>query len=114
VNGTLSKTKKLLTISGLSASNKIYDASNDATISNYGTLNGILFSDVVSLDTGSLGADPANFNNKNVGSGKTVTLSLNNGNLTGAAAGNYRINNGTYDCRYYRQAHYDQWNKCES
>ena len=60
-------------------------------------MTGILFSDAVSLDTASLNADPnsANFDSKNVGSGKTVTLTLSNSNLIGAAATNYRINNKT-------------------
>ena len=59
-------------------------------------MTGILFSDAVSLDTASLNADPnsANFDSKNVGSGKTVT-NIGNSNLIGAAATNYRINNKT-------------------
>ena len=95
--GILRKNKKWLNITGLVALDKVYDATNDASISNYGTLTGILFSDAVSLDTASLNADPnsANFDSKNVGSGKTVTLTLSNSNLIGAAATNYRINNKT-------------------
>jgi hypothetical protein len=54
--GTLSKTRKPLSIVGLSADNKVYDGTRAATISNYGTLTGILFSDDVSLNTGSLGS----------------------------------------------------------
>jgi hypothetical protein len=95
--GTLRKNKKWLGITGLAALEKVYDATNNASISSYGTLTGILFSDAVSLDTAALNADPnsANFDNKNVGSGKTVTLSLNNDDLIGGAATNYRINNKT-------------------
>ena len=89
-NAPVTITRKALTLSGLSSSDKVYDASDDATISSYGTLSGILFSDDVSLNTGSLGADVANFSNEEVavdGSGneveKTVTLTLTNSDLTG-------------------------------
>ena len=98
VNGTLTVNKKALSISGLSASDKIYDGTDDAGISSYGALSGVLFSDDVSLNSGSLSADSANFSDKNValdGSGneivKTVTLSLTNSDLTGAKSGNYSI-----------------------
>ena len=101
-NAPVTITRKALTLIGLSSSDKVYDASDDATISSYGTLSGILFSDDVSLNTGSLGADVANFSNEEVavdGSGneleKTVTLTLTNSDLTGTAAGNYSITDHT-------------------
>ena len=98
VNGTLTVNRKALSISGLTASDKIYDGTDDASISSYGSLSGVLFSDDVSLNSGSLSADSANFSDKDValdGSGneivKTVTLSLTNSDLTGAKSGNYSI-----------------------
>ena len=101
-NAPVTITRKALTLSGLSSTDKVYDASDDATISSYGSLSGILFSDDVSLNTGSLGADVANFSNEDVavdGSGnevvKTVTLTLTNSDLTGTAAGNYSITDQT-------------------
>ena len=65
-NAPVTITRKALTISDLSSIDKVYDASDDATISSYGSLSGILFSDDVSLNTGSLGADVANFADKDV------------------------------------------------
>jgi hypothetical protein len=92
--GTLSKTRKPLSIVGLSADNKVYDGTRAATISNYGTLTGILFSNDVSLNIGSLGS-AATFGGKNEGTGKTVTLALDNDKLIGAKRGNYSISNKT-------------------
>ena len=98
--GVLEKTRKELSISGLAAENKTYDGTRAATISNYGTLNGILSFDGgttyddVFLNTGSLSSS-ATFGSKNAANGKTVTLSLANGNLSGAKAGNYSISNET-------------------
>ncbi|MDO8954133.1 MAG: YDG domain-containing protein, partial [Gammaproteobacteria bacterium] len=78
-----------LTISGIAASNKVYDASTAATLTNAGSLSGVLGSDTVSLDVSSV---TATFADKNVGTGKTVTAS--DYALTGADAGNYIINSG--------------------
>ena len=102
MNGTLTVNRKALSISGLTASNKIYDGTDDASISSYGSLSGVLFSDDVSLDSVGLGADSANFPDKDValdGSGneiaKTVTLTLTNSDLTGLKSGNYSITDQT-------------------
>ena len=68
-------------------------------LSNYGTLNGILSFDGgttyddVFLNTGSL-SNSATFGSKNAANGKSVTLSLANGNLSGAKA-EYSISNET-------------------
>ena len=101
-NAPVTITRKALTLSGLSGTDKVYDASDDATISSYGSLSGILFSDDVSLNTGSLGADAANFSNEDVavdGSGnevvKTITLTLTDNDLIGTTAGNYSITDQT-------------------
>ncbi|MBI5911850.1 MAG: hypothetical protein HY848_18125, partial [Betaproteobacteria bacterium] len=73
-----------LTLSGLSAQNKVYDATTVATITGTAAFSGVLGTDVVSLaiPTGS-------FDDKNVGNAKPVTVS--GLTLTGADAGNYRI-----------------------
>jgi hypothetical protein len=78
---------KILTITGLTADNKVYDGTTLATIDPSGAvLNGVVGSDNVTVDYS--GAS-ANFDNRNVGSGKTVTIiGLV---LTGADAGNYGL-----------------------
>src|SRR6266542_6096976 len=63
------------------ASNKIYDGNNSATVLTR-SLSGAFGGDTVSLTGGT-----ATFDNKNVGTGKTVTLT--GASLTGADAGNY-------------------------
>ncbi len=78
-------TPKTITISGLVAASKVYDASRAATVS--GTLAGIVEGDSVTLD-GATGL----FDTKNVGTGKTVTLS--GGTLAGADAANYQVGGG--------------------
>jgi filamentous hemagglutinin family protein len=59
-----------LTVSGLSATNKIYDGNAAVTITGTPSLGGVLYGDTITLDAS--GAAFA-FNNKNVGTGKTVT-----------------------------------------
>jgi autotransporter-associated beta strand protein len=87
---TANITAKVLTLSGLTADNKAYDGGTVATISSYGSLSGVVLGDIVTIN--SSGADP-DFNNKNVGTGKTVTVqSLA---LAGTDAGNYSIGNQT-------------------
>jgi len=83
---TANITAKSLSISDLTASNKVYDGTTTATISSYGTLSGAIAGDTVSLDT--TNADP-NFNNKNAGTGKTVTVASLA--LTGDDSENYSI-----------------------
>src|SRR5205085_8526787 len=73
---------KALTLSGVTASNKVYDGNIAASISG-GTLGGIVGSDTVSLSLGS-----ATFADKNVGTAKTVTATGTG--LSGADATNYR------------------------
>ncbi|MDI6751222.1 MAG: YDG domain-containing protein [Rhodocyclaceae bacterium] len=70
-------TRKALTVSGITADSKTYDGTTDATV-NYSDAN---FVGIISGDT--LNASGA-FADKNVGNGKTVTLSFG-----GADAGNY-------------------------
>ena len=69
---------------GVTAANKVYDGTTAATITSR-SLQGVIGNDDVSLVGGS-----ANFDNKNVGTGKTVTaIDLA---LAGAKAGNYSAN----------------------
>lgn len=69
-------TPAALTVTGAAATNRVYDATNNVTVS--GTLSGVLLSDIVNLSTSGTMADA------NAGSGKTVTF-----NISGADATNY-------------------------
>ena len=73
--------KKVLTISGVTASNKVYDGTNSATIdTSSATMNGLIGGDTVTLTAS------GNFADKNAGVGKTVSMS---GSIAGADAANY-------------------------
>ncbi len=74
-------TKASVTLTGITASNKTYDATTAATVSG-GTFSGKYAGDVLTVN--STGA----FSDKNVGTGKTITL-VNT--LGGADLGNYDI-----------------------
>lgn len=76
-----------LSITGVTVSNKAYDGTTVATLSG-GTLVGIATGDVVTLVAGT-GA----FADKNVGTGKTVTVS--GYTLSGANAANYTVSQPT-------------------
>lgn len=85
-------TPATLTIAGgFTAEDKIYDATRLAAVNLDGlTLHGILGADEVGLNlTGATGY----FSDKNVGLGKTVTLSATS-SLTGPHAGNYQLTGG--------------------
>jgi len=68
-NGFYQYTAPTLTITGLTANNKVYDATTAATIAGSAALNGVLNGDSVTLD--SSGASIA-FADKNVGTAKIV------------------------------------------
>ncbi|MDP2862433.1 MAG: YDG domain-containing protein, partial [Desulfobacterales bacterium] len=75
-------TAKALTLASLTANNKVYDGATTATISSYGALSGIVSGDTVTLNSGSASSA---FDNKNAGTGKTVTassLALDNTNYS--------------------------------
>ena len=80
---TANVTAKALTVSGITASNKTYDANTTATL-NTGSVT----------YTGKIGGDDFNgtytgaFSDKNVGTGKTVTITPS---YTGADVGNYSV-----------------------
>ena len=82
-NPTADITKLALTVTGLSTSNREYDGTAVAVIEG-GTLEGVIGGDAVEL-----GAITGAFDDKNVGTGKTVTVTV--GALTGADAGNYTV-----------------------
>ena len=85
VNGTMSVTDKtVLTISGVTAQDRVYDGTTTATISNYGSLNGVVDGDVVSLNTTGV---MAAFSSKVVGVDKVVNVS--GFTLEGADANKY-------------------------
>jgi len=77
-------TPATLTINGLTASNKVYDATTAASLSGTASVSA-LGTDQVALS----GAATGNFADKNVGNKKSVTIS--GLNLTGADAGNYTL-----------------------
>lgn len=85
VQQTFNITKKNLTITGLSASNKVYDNNVNATMSGTAALSGVVGSDVVSLDASNASFK---FANKNVGNAKAITI-------MGYALGGTHANNYT-------------------
>ena len=76
--------KKNITVSGITASNKTYDGNTTAKL----VTNNATFSGKLSGDTLTVSAT-GTFDNKNVGTGKTVTIS--GLTLGGASAGNYQL-----------------------
>jgi len=75
-----------LTVSGLTADNKVYDGNTNATLSGTAVLSGVILGgDDVTLG----GAPSASFANKNVGTGKPVTVS--GYSLSGLDIGNYAL-----------------------
>ncbi|HEV2692429.1 MAG TPA: YDG domain-containing protein [Verrucomicrobiae bacterium] len=91
--GVVAASASTLTVSGLSVNGKTYDGTNTATV-NFGSavLNGVSPSDTgnVSLVTNGYSA---NFNDKNVGNGKAVSVS--GLTLTGSAASSYTLTQPT-------------------
>ena len=80
---TASITAKPLTITGITAQDKVYDGTTEAALSG-GSLDGVLTGDIVGITLGS-----ATFDNKNVGDNKAVTVS--GCALTGSHAANYSL-----------------------
>ena len=91
VVGILTVTPKTLTVSNVTAAGKVYDATDTAAINtSAASLNDVLEPDDVTLDTaGTAGS----FADKNVGVGKTVTVS--GLTLSGDDAGNYTLTQPT-------------------
>jgi hypothetical protein len=84
-NGILSVGQKALTIAGLSGTNKVYDGTTTASLSGSASLSGVVGSDIVTLG----GSASANFADKNVGTGKAITVA--GYSLGGADLGNYSL-----------------------
>ena len=83
VSTTASISQAALTISGITASDKTYNASDAATVNTAGaTYNGLIAGDAVNVAATGL------FSDKNAGAGKTVNLSSS---YSGADVGNYAI-----------------------
>jgi filamentous hemagglutinin family protein len=80
VNGTLKVNPATLSVSGVTANNKVYDGTTLASLSGNGTLSGVIGSDVVAL------TQSGNFASKNVGTSIVVTPTL-----SGASASNYTL-----------------------
>lgn len=82
-------TRAPLTISGLTAEDKVYNRNVAAVLSGNPTLEGVLENDEVTLSGSAIG----NFDNKTVGTNKQVLIS--GFTLNGSAAGNYSITQPT-------------------
>ncbi|NOT18892.1 MAG: filamentous hemagglutinin N-terminal domain-containing protein [Sideroxydans sp.] len=81
VDGTETVAQKAVSVSGITASNKIYDGGTSATVDASGaSIAGLISGDVVSVSSS------GSFVDKNVATGKTVTLASTFG---GADGGNY-------------------------
>ena len=80
-------TQQALSLTGVVFDNKVYDGSTTATVNSTGTLSGVIGGDDVSYTHAS-----AIFADKNVGSGKSVSLS--GISLSGTDAGNYSLPTG--------------------
>jgi len=88
---TANITKATLTVAGVTANNKIYDATTAATLNfSNATLVTVFSGDTVTLDTS---AAKGVFTSKTVGTNKTVTVS--GLALAGASSGNYAVTQPT-------------------
>ena len=81
---TLIVEKKTVTITGLSAESRVYDGTRAAAIAGSAVISGKVGADTVTTSAGT-----AAFEDKNAGTGKTVTFS--GWSLTGADMGNYSL-----------------------
>ena len=78
-------TPKTLTVSGLTASNKVYDGNTNATLTGTGSLVGVINSDVVSLD----GTPVGTFVSSAIGT--AITINVTGYSISGAGSGNYTL-----------------------
>lgn len=83
-------TRKAITITGITAENKVYDGSATATLKlGNATVSGVIDADKSKVSVTATGS----FADKNVGTGKTVTIDAPT--LTGDVAGNYVVSDYT-------------------
>ena len=86
---TWTQNKKTVTISGVTVTPKVYDQTTAATLNfSAATINTLLPADAGQVSISNTGYT-ANYNNKNVGNGKTVTII--GVTLTGPKAANYNL-----------------------
>jgi hypothetical protein len=78
-----------LTITGLTADNKVFDGNTTATLSGTPSLVGVISPDVVTIS----GTYSANFDNPNIGTSKPVAVT--GYSISGADAGNYSVSQPT-------------------
>lgn len=84
VSGTVDVAKKAVTVTGLTAENKVYDGTTDVTVTGTAAISGAVLGDALILTPGT-----ASFADKNVGTGKAVTLT--GYALSGDKAANYTL-----------------------
>jgi len=77
---------KMISTTGLTIANKSYDGTTAATVSDWGTLSGVIGGDTVNLDTIAAAAEFADEN-----AGWSISVSISSLDLTGADAGNYSL-----------------------
>jgi filamentous hemagglutinin family protein len=89
---TASISKALLTLAGVTAVDKVYDATTAATLNTAGAYiaSSVIVGDVVNLTQSPTGGT-GTFGDKNVGNGKAVSANLGGFGLTGIDAGNYSV-----------------------
>ncbi len=78
--------KAVVTVSGVAADNKIYNGNANASLSNTGTLQGMVAGESLTL-----ALFGATFADANAGIGKTVTATYGLGNGVGGVASNYQL-----------------------
>ncbi|GGD79624.1 hypothetical protein GCM10011514_49500 [Emticicia aquatilis] len=88
---TANITAKPLTITGISANNKVYDGTSTATLSGTAILNGVVLGD--ESDVTLSGSPMANFAQATVGTG--IAVSVTGYNIIGSAANNYSLSQPT-------------------
>ena len=84
-------TPALLTVSNVSAQDKVYDGTTNATYQGDPVLTGVFASDAGKVDI-PIAHVVGNFADRNAGVGKQVISNVQAAELTGVEAGNYRVN----------------------
>ncbi|MCF0113890.1 MAG: hypothetical protein HUJ56_00950, partial [Erysipelotrichaceae bacterium] len=88
--GKLTINKQSVTVGGIVVENKDYDGTTDATVN----LDNIMFTGLIEGDQLALDASKVSavFDDKNAGEGKSATITISAGALTGSDVGNYELN----------------------
>jgi filamentous hemagglutinin family protein len=85
-NGTLTVGKATVSVTGVVANNKTYDSNATATLGNIGTLTGLAYGELLTLNS-----TGASFSDANAANGKTVTATYGLANGVGGLASNYQL-----------------------